>query len=304
MTDADLAATIDAAWEARDGVSPTTAGAVPRGGRGGARRRSMPARLRVAEKTRRRLAGQSVAQEGGAAVLPAQRHGRDPRRPGDPERGAARWWDKVPSKFAGWASNRFRDAGFRAVPGCDRAPLGLYRAERRADAELRQCRRLCRQRHDGRHLGDRRLLRADRQELPPLGRRRHRRRARAAAGRAGDHRGQLLHRRAQRGGRGRDRRDRRGAVDGRLHRRVDQDRRPRHRRDPLSAACRPIRWWCRASLPGKPLPDGSPGPSLYCAVIVKRSTSRPAPRPRSTSCCGTERMASALDHGRCIAAGR
>jgi 2,3,4,5-tetrahydropyridine-2-carboxylate N-succinyltransferase len=24
------------------------------------------------------------------------------------------------------------------------------------------------------------------------------------------------------------------------------------------------------SLPGKDLPDGSPGPSLYCAVIVKR----------------------------------
>jgi 2,3,4,5-tetrahydropyridine-2-carboxylate N-succinyltransferase len=24
------------------------------------------------------------------------------------------------------------------------------------------------------------------------------------------------------------------------------------------------------SLPGKPLPDGSPGPSLYCAVIVKQ----------------------------------
>ena len=24
------------------------------------------------------------------------------------------------------------------------------------------------------------------------------------------------------------------------------------------------------SLPGKPLPDGTPGPSLYCAVIVKR----------------------------------
>jgi len=23
------------------------------------------------------------------------------------------------------------------------------------------------------------------------------------------------------------------------------------------------------TLPGKPLPDGSPGPSLYCAVIVK-----------------------------------
>jgi 2,3,4,5-tetrahydropyridine-2-carboxylate N-succinyltransferase len=24
------------------------------------------------------------------------------------------------------------------------------------------------------------------------------------------------------------------------------------------------------SLPGKPLPNGQPGPSLYCAVIVKR----------------------------------
>ncbi|MCB1517875.1 MAG: 2,3,4,5-tetrahydropyridine-2,6-dicarboxylate N-succinyltransferase, partial [Hyphomicrobiaceae bacterium] len=27
------------------------------------------------------------------------------------------WWDKVPSKFAGWSENRFREAGFRAVPG-------------------------------------------------------------------------------------------------------------------------------------------------------------------------------------------
>ncbi len=28
------------------------------------------------------------------------------------------------------------------------------------------------------------------------------------------------------------------------------------------------------SLPGKPLPDGSPGPSLYCAVIIKRADER------------------------------
>jgi 2,3,4,5-tetrahydropyridine-2-carboxylate N-succinyltransferase len=32
--------------------------------------------------------------------------------------GEAVWWDKVPSKFAGWDENRFREAGFRAVPGC------------------------------------------------------------------------------------------------------------------------------------------------------------------------------------------
>jgi 2,3,4,5-tetrahydropyridine-2,6-dicarboxylate N-succinyltransferase len=32
--------------------------------------------------------------------------------------GGATWWDKVPSKFAGWGANRFTEAGFRAVPGC------------------------------------------------------------------------------------------------------------------------------------------------------------------------------------------
>jgi 2,3,4,5-tetrahydropyridine-2-carboxylate N-succinyltransferase len=31
--------------------------------------------------------------------------------------GGAPAFDKVPSKFAGWGPNRFRDAGFRAVPG-------------------------------------------------------------------------------------------------------------------------------------------------------------------------------------------
>ncbi|MGV3490808.1 MAG: 2,3,4,5-tetrahydropyridine-2,6-dicarboxylate N-succinyltransferase, partial [Devosia sp.] len=31
--------------------------------------------------------------------------------------GGTTWWDKVPSKFEGWGENRFREAGFRAVPG-------------------------------------------------------------------------------------------------------------------------------------------------------------------------------------------
>ncbi|ASK88952.1 2,3,4,5-tetrahydropyridine-2,6-dicarboxylate N-succinyltransferase [Sphingorhabdus sp. SMR4y] len=31
--------------------------------------------------------------------------------------GGANHWDKVPSKFAGWGENRFREAGFRSVPG-------------------------------------------------------------------------------------------------------------------------------------------------------------------------------------------
>jgi 2,3,4,5-tetrahydropyridine-2-carboxylate N-succinyltransferase len=32
--------------------------------------------------------------------------------------GGACWWDKVPSKFAGWGEAEFTRAGFRAVPGC------------------------------------------------------------------------------------------------------------------------------------------------------------------------------------------
>ncbi|MEA3062410.1 MAG: 2,3,4,5-tetrahydropyridine-2,6-dicarboxylate N-succinyltransferase [Sphingomonadales bacterium] len=31
--------------------------------------------------------------------------------------GGAPWWDKVPSKFAGWGAAQFTAAGFRAVPG-------------------------------------------------------------------------------------------------------------------------------------------------------------------------------------------
>ena len=31
--------------------------------------------------------------------------------------GGAHWWDKVPSKFAGWGEKEFAEASFRAVPG-------------------------------------------------------------------------------------------------------------------------------------------------------------------------------------------
>jgi 2,3,4,5-tetrahydropyridine-2,6-dicarboxylate N-succinyltransferase len=34
---------------------------------------------------------------------------------GDPVPGP--WWDKVPAKFSGWTEERFQSAGFRAVPG-------------------------------------------------------------------------------------------------------------------------------------------------------------------------------------------
>src|SRR6516225_8567292 len=117
MTDADLAATIDAAWEDRERLSPSTRGTV-RDAVEAALDALDDGRLRVADKT---AAGWQVHQWLKKAVLLSFRLNDMVEIPGgavDPERGAARWWDKVPSKFAGWSSNRFRAAGFRAVPGC------------------------------------------------------------------------------------------------------------------------------------------------------------------------------------------
>jgi 2,3,4,5-tetrahydropyridine-2-carboxylate N-succinyltransferase len=116
MTDADLAATIDAAWDARETVSPATRGA-PREAVEAALDGLDAGKLRVAEKTAQ---GWQVHQWLKKAVLLSFRLNdmvEIPGGPTDPERGPARWWDKVPSKFAGWSSNRFRAAGFRAVPG-------------------------------------------------------------------------------------------------------------------------------------------------------------------------------------------
>jgi len=38
--------------------------------------------------------------------------------PETPGLGKSNWWDKIPSKFSGFTEKNFRDAGFRAVPGC------------------------------------------------------------------------------------------------------------------------------------------------------------------------------------------
>ncbi len=116
MTTADLARTIDEAWDGRDQISPATKGAW-REAVEEALDGMDEGRLRVAEKED---GGWRVHQWLKKAVLLSFRLNdmvEVPGGPVDPERGAAKWWDKVPSKFAGWSSNRFRDAGFRAVPG-------------------------------------------------------------------------------------------------------------------------------------------------------------------------------------------
>ena len=180
---------IDAAFERRADITP---GNVPTDLVAGARRVIDGAERRHAARRRedrRRVGHAPVDQEGGAAVLP---HARQPR---DATAAATTWFDKVPLRFDGYTDAQFREGGFRVVPPAVGAHRRLHRPQRRPDAVVREHRRLRGRGHDGGHLGHGRLVRADRQERAPLGRRRHRRRARAAAGQPDDHRGQLLHRR-------------------------------------------------------------------------------------------------------------
>jgi 2,3,4,5-tetrahydropyridine-2,6-dicarboxylate N-succinyltransferase len=109
MTEA-LQTTVDAAWEARDDIGPATQGAV-RDAVNEALALLDDGRARVAEKS----GGEWVVNQWlKKAVLLSFRLNDNAIMPGP---GGSNWWDKVPSKFANWGENRFRDAGFRAVPG-------------------------------------------------------------------------------------------------------------------------------------------------------------------------------------------
>src|SRR5918911_1524184 len=109
---ADHARTMDAAWEDRANVPPQTQGPVREAVLGDLNLLDS-GKARVAEK-----AGQEwrVNQWLKKAVLLSFRLADMAPIAGGP--GGATWWDKVPSKFEGWGENRFRAAGFRAVPGC------------------------------------------------------------------------------------------------------------------------------------------------------------------------------------------
>ncbi|MCZ4271704.1 2,3,4,5-tetrahydropyridine-2,6-dicarboxylate N-succinyltransferase [Maritalea porphyrae] len=112
MSFADLAQTIDAAFDDRENVNLNTQGAV-RDAVNEALALMDDGKLRVAEQDAN---GEwTVNQWAKKAVLLSFRLNDMEAIPGGP--GGAHWWDKVPSKFAGWSENRFRDAGFRAVPG-------------------------------------------------------------------------------------------------------------------------------------------------------------------------------------------
>lgn len=113
MDSSTLQATIDSAWEARDGIDTTTGGEV---------REAVEAALRALDDGSRRVAEKSaegwvVNQWLKKAVLLSFRLNEMKRIGGGPGSDTA-WWDKVDSKFAGWGDNHFRAAGFRAVPNC------------------------------------------------------------------------------------------------------------------------------------------------------------------------------------------
>ena len=112
ISTADLKTEIEAAWEARDGVSTATTGPV---------RTAVDETLRLLDQGKLRVAERQadgqwiVHQWAKQAILLSFR--LNPNKvmhastPGP-------YWDKVPTKFEGWDAPQFEEAGFRAVPGC------------------------------------------------------------------------------------------------------------------------------------------------------------------------------------------
>ena len=108
----DLAQTIDQAFDARDTINSSTQGQV-REAVEEALNLMDSGKLRVAEK---QVDGNwAVNQWAKKAVLLSFRLNDNRLIEGAP--GGSNYWDKVPTKFEGWSENRFREAGFRAVPG-------------------------------------------------------------------------------------------------------------------------------------------------------------------------------------------
>ena len=112
MSFAAIEKTIDAAWEARDGVTLQTRGEI-RDAVEAALEALDGGRLRVAEK---KDGAWTVNQWLKKAVLLSFRLNDMALMSGGPNGSA--WFDKVPMKFEGWDDARFRAAGFRALPGC------------------------------------------------------------------------------------------------------------------------------------------------------------------------------------------
>ena len=118
MSTTKLQQVIDTAFDNRDTVTPETGGEI---------RAAVEQALAMLDDGTARVAEQQgpgqwqVNQWLKKAVLLSFRLNDMTVVGGGPDfaaAGSATWWDKVPSKFAGWGEQEFRRAGFRAVPGC------------------------------------------------------------------------------------------------------------------------------------------------------------------------------------------
>jgi len=114
MSSSDLQPIIETAWENRDQISFSTKGEV---------RDAVEAALEALDSGEMRVAEQQgvgdwkVNQWLKMAVLLSFRLNDMATISGGPGKSAP-WFDKVQSKFEGWDDARFREAGFRAVPNC------------------------------------------------------------------------------------------------------------------------------------------------------------------------------------------
>lgn len=106
---------IEAAWEARDTLSPKTTGPL---------RAAVELAIELLDSGRARVAEKAggdwiVHQWLKKAVLLSFRLNANGVMHGAPSLGGGvgPWWDKVGNKFDGWDADRFEAAGFRAVPG-------------------------------------------------------------------------------------------------------------------------------------------------------------------------------------------
>ena len=117
MQHAELAKIIDAAFEDRANITAATHGDI---------RDAVEKALALLDGGKLRVAEKVPGQAGPAAwhvnqwlkkaVLLSFRLNDMTTIEGGP--GGATWWDKVPSKFVGWDAARHAEAGFRSVPNC------------------------------------------------------------------------------------------------------------------------------------------------------------------------------------------
>jgi 2,3,4,5-tetrahydropyridine-2-carboxylate N-succinyltransferase len=263
MDSVKLESAIESAWEMRETLGPATKGAV-RQAVDEALAQMDRGKLRVAEKSD---GSWRVLQWLKKAVLLSFRLNDMGAIADGP--GGASWWDKIPSKFAGWDEARFREAGFRAVPSCvvrhsayiapgvvlmpSFVNVGAYvDSGTMLDtwSTIGSCAQIGKNCHISGGVGIGGVLEPVQAEPVIveddcfIGAR-----SEVAEGVVVE-RGSVLSM---------------GVFLGASTRIVDRTSGETHRgRVPAYSVVVP------GSLPGKPLPDGSPGPSLYCAVIVKR----------------------------------